>query len=359
MIDAKAIILAGGQGVRFWPVSRAKKPKQFLALGASKDSLIQATARRIEPLVGRDNIFFVTCEILRDAVREHVPHSRIVCEPMARNTAASIGLGAVCARNGGGDPVMIVLPADHAVKDEGLLRATLQEAVELAAASELLVTVGIPPACPHTGYGYIRRGQPLGGKTFIVKRFFEKPNLERAMRYCESGDYFWNSGMFIWRTSIVLKAIEQFLPSLYEGLVQIEGALGTAEESAVMRTVFESLDPISIDIGVLELARNCAMVEAHPFGWNDVGSWDAWAEHFRADESGNLLHGDTLAIESCDCIVHSEAGGGRKRLTALLGVENLVVIDAGDAILICPRDRVQDVRRVVDVLKQRGMEEFI
>ena len=330
----KAVILAGGQGARFWPVSRQKRPKQFLKLSGSGESLIQATARRVTPLVGRENLIVVTNSNLSGLVHEHVPEAQVIGEPVGRNTAASIGLAAIYARKNNPDAITIVLPADHAVKDEAKLRDTLKEAVQLADADSVLVTIGIPPSSPNTAYGYIRRGQRIHGNCFEVKRFYEKPSLERAIRYLESGDYFWNSGMFVWRAATILKSIEQFMPALYEGLIKIENAVGTADESRVMADVFEGLDSISVDFGVLELARNCTLVEAQPFGWNDVGSWDAWAEHFDADSEGNLLHGDAVVIESKGCIVHSDTEPSHRRMTALLGVENLVVIDSGDAVLI-------------------------
>ncbi len=359
MTLVKAAILAGGQGARFWPVSRRQRPKQFLKLGAADESLIQSTARRIEPLVGRSNIMVVTNDNLIDMVKEHVPHAQTIGEPCGRNTAASIGLAAIFARKENPDSIIIVLPADHSVKDEDKLRQTLKEAIELAEADDVLVTIGIPPAGPNTAYGYIQRGQRIHGRCCTVKRFYEKPSFERALHYVESGDYFWNSGMFVWRTETILKSIKQLMPQLYEGLCKIEKAIGTELERATMQEVFATLDSISIDFGILELARNCTLVEAIPFGWNDVGSWDAWAEHFDADGDGNLLHGDALVIESRGCIVHSDTLPSHKRLTALLGVENLVVIDAGDAVLICPRERVQDVRKVVDALKQKNRTELI
>lgn len=359
MPDVRAIILAGGQGARFWPVSRQRRPKQFLCMGSANESLIQATARRANALVGKDNISVVTNSILAEIVLEHVPNAHVIVEPFGRNTSASIGLAAIQLRRQSENAVMLVLPADHAVSDERQLLETWREAADLAAKGDHLVTIGIQPTRPDTAYGYIRRGDTISGNAYVVRRFFEKPNLERAMQYLESGDYFWNSGMFVWRVDAILRSIQQFMPLLHEGLLKIDKAIGTALEQPVLSEVFEKLDSISIDFGILELAQNCAVVLARPFGWNDVGSWDAWAEHFQIDPRGNLLHGDALAIESCNCIVHSPGEGSQKRLTALLGVENLVVIDAGDSVLICPRDRVQDVKRIVDVLKQRGRTDLI
>ena len=356
--NVKAAILAGGQGARFWPVSRRSRPKQFLRLGGTEESLIQATGRRIGVLVGESNVIVVTNDQLAPMVREHVAYAEVLAEPVARNTAASIGLAAVHAHKQSPETVLLVLPADHAVKDEDALRATLSAAIDAARSGEHLVTVGIPPAGPNTAYGYIQRGAPLQGRVAHVKRFYEKPSLERAIKYCEAGDFFWNSGMFIWRADTILAAIREHMPALYAGLQQIEAAIGTAAEKQVTAQVFAGLESVSIDFGVLELAKNCVIVEALPFGWNDVGSWDAWAEHFKPDAHGNLLHGQSLAIEANGCVVHADTSTGSPRFVALLGVQDLVVIDSGDAVLICPRDRVQDVRKVVDALKGNGRSDL-
>ncbi|MFM1848305.1 MAG: hypothetical protein RL417_1779 [Pseudomonadota bacterium] len=352
--DVTVVILAGGQGARFWPISRMRRPKQFLSISANGESLIQATARRVVGLVGAENVVIVTNKLHESLIREHVPYAAVMCEPVGRNTAASIGLAALHVRRRNPRGVMIVLPADHAVRDEGKLLKTLEEACSIAAAEDLLVTVGVPPTSPHTGYGYIKRSAALKGNGYLVGRFYEKPNLERARKYCESGDFYWNSGMFTWRADVILEALEEEMPELYAGLMKIDAVIGTPAEAVVTAEVFESLESVSIDFGVLEHARNCAVIAALDFGWNDVGSWDAWAEHFESDELGNLVRGDALLLDSKGCLVHSET-----RLAAVLGAENLIIIDSGDALLICPRDRVQDVRRIVDELKERGRKELV
>ncbi len=351
--NVKTVILAGGQGARFWPISRMKKPKQFLSISTSGESLLQATARRVEGLTGRDNLWIMTNVIHRPLIVEHVPYAKVVCEPVGKNTAASIGLAAAYLTQKGEDPVMLVLPADHAVKKEEDLIATFKEAIDLAQKKDLLVTIGVPPTTPNTGYGYIKKGKQIEGGSFEVQRFFEKPNLERAIKYFESGEFLWNSGMFIWRASVILKAIQDEMPQLYDGLMKIQKVIGTSQEEKVTKEVFEGLESISIDFGILEHARNCAVVSARPFGWNDVGSWDAWAEHFDTDENKNLLYGDALVIDAKNCVVHSQ-----NRLIAVLGIDDLVIIDSGDAMLVCPRSRVQDVRKIVDELKRQERNEF-
>ncbi|NDC37725.1 MAG: mannose-1-phosphate guanylyltransferase [Proteobacteria bacterium] len=353
-LKAQAVILAGGSGTRFWPISRTKRPKQFLSISQDNESLIAATARRLVPLVGKESVWVVTNIEHKGLVEEHVPFARIITEPVGRNTAASIGLAALHLRRQDPEQVMLLLPADHAVKDEAALRRTMERAIVTAAESSQLVTVGIPPTSPHTGYGYIKRGKPLSAGGFAVSRFYEKPNFERAKRYVESGDFLWNSGMFAWKVGVILDAIREFMPQLYEGLMRIDAVLHRPEEAATVTEVFAGLESISVDFGILEHARNCAVVAAEPFGWSDVGSWDAWAEHFTTDSNGNLLRGDTVIVDSKNCVVHSE-----KSLTAVIGAENLVIIDAGDALLVCPRGKVQEVRAVVEELKRRDRRDVM
>ena len=304
-------------------------------------------------MVGAENIVVVTNIVHRPLVEEHVPEARILCEPFGRNTAASIGLAALFLRRENPNTVMITVPADHAVSDATVLRRTLERAVVLASSGERLVTIGIEPTSPNTGYGYIRCGNELGERAFTVSRFFEKPSLERAQQYVASGEYLWNSGMFAWRVDAILKAIGDHMPALAEALAKIDTTIGTKREQPTIGEVFEKLESISIDFGVLEHAKNCAVVRAEPFGWSDVGSWDQWAEHFKPDERGNLLRGDAILVDSSGCIVHSE-----HRLTAVIGAENMIVIDSGDAILVCPREKVQEVRMVVEELRRRGRTEL-
>jgi mannose-1-phosphate guanylyltransferase len=354
MSEVYAVILAGGQGSRFWPVSRQRRPKQFLSISASGESLFQATARRIEPMCGKDRLLVVTNVMHKPLIEEQVTYAKVIAEPLARNTAASIGLAAISLERKDPQAVMIVLPADHAVTDEAAQRKVLAEAAALAGQKPLLVTIGIKPSSPNTAYGYIKRGQKLSESGYKVGRFFEKPNEERAKKYFESGDFFWNSGQFVWRVEVILRAIEEYMPDLYQALRTIQPALGTDRQDAVVEKAFSGLESVSIDFGVLEHTRNCAVIAAPNFGWNDVGSWDAWAGHFEHDADGNLVRGQALLIDSRGCVVQ-----GNGKMVAVLGAENLIVIDAHDATLVCPRERVQDVRKIVDELKKRGRNDLI
>ena len=346
--------MAGGQGTRFWPVSRLKCPKQFLSLTNSGVSLIRATADRVKKLCDKRALFVVTGPQHLDLVREHVPFAEIICEPEPKNTAASIGLAAVMLKQQDPNAVMVVLPADHSVSNEKALIVALQHAIEVAGTQKALVTVGIKPSHAHTGYGYMKRGARISDSVFKVSRFYEKPNSERAKLYVESGEYFWNSGMFVWRASVILDAISEHMPDLHRALLNIEAKLDSADLQKVMQEAFSALDSVSIDFGVLEHARNCAMVCAEDFGWSDVGSWDAWAENYNTDMDGNVVDASTISIGSRDCIVKSD-----KRTIALIGAENMVVIDSGDALLVCARDSLQDVKKVVEELRKRGRNDLI
>ncbi len=353
------VIMAGGQGTRFWPISRKSRPKQFLQIGAADESLIQATAGRAAGITDPGRVLVVGNAAHESLLREHVPSAKVVCEPDAKNTAAALGLSALHVRRLDPGAVMVALPADHMVSDEERFRKTIHEAARIAAEQDVLVTVGIVPTFPHTDYGYIRRGERLHGTScrrgaYMVSRFFEKPSLQRARVYFGSDEFYWNSGIFLWRPEVLLAAIHDYMPELHEGLMRIDRVLGTAEEAAALNEVYERLEPVSIDFGVMEHARNCVVIDAEPFGWDDVGSWDAWAEHLRLDEDGNAARGDAVFIDSSGCIVHSE-----HRCTAVLGAEDLVIIDSADALLVCPRDHVQDIKKIVSELRKRGRGELV
>ena len=356
--DVIVVILGGGQGTRFWPLSRTAKPKQFLSLGDGDESLIQATVRRVRPLVSEGNITVVANESLAELIEQHVPDAGRIVEPEARNTAACIGLAAVHAMvSSGADPVLVVLPADHSVSDEESLRKALREAIQVAKEHDVLVTIGIAPTSPHTGYGYIKRGNCVSGRVYAVERFFEKPSLQRAQKYIEHGGFSWNSGMFAWRASVLLEAFKAHMPDMYSGLCDIKAALeedGLERASDTVQRIFSTFESISIDFGVLEHARNCVVLDSEPFGWNDVGSWDQWAEKFDVDGNSNLLQGDALALDCSGCVVKAHG-----KHIAAVGLKDVVIVDSGDALLVVSREHVQDVRRVVAELKERGRTDLV
>ncbi len=347
-----AVIMAGGKGTRFWPRSREKKPKHLLDIVGAK-TIIQETIDRISPLIPPENILIVTgqshaAELIRQL--PEIPEKNIIIEPVGRNTAPCIGLASLHIRKKTPDDVMLVLPSDHLIADEVQFLKILGIAAEMAQRGDYLVTIGIKPTSPETGYGYIEQGVPKavirGEEIFEVRSVREKPDLEQAKKLLEQGRFSWNSGMFVWKTTTILNAIKQWLPDLYQGLVQIEEVLGSAGEEAAVDQVYRNTEAISIDYGVMEKARN-ALVIRGDFGWSDVGSWDALWEVSRKDEKGNTVRGHLIAIDSRNCLVYSPG-----KPVALVDVDDLIVVETDDVLMICKRGSSQDVKKVVDALEK-------
>ena len=351
-----ALIMAGGRGERFWPKSRSALPKQFLSLTGDGKTMIQLTVERIRSLVELEDVYIATNESYRELVMEQLPglpEENILCEPVGRNTAACIGLGALHMEKKYGDAVMLVLPSDHLIQQTAIFCDTLSDACRVAEEGENLVTLGITPNAPETGYGYIRFDATRRcGRAFGVERFVEKPDLETARAYLSSGEYLWNSGMFIWRVQSILHKLRCHMPESWAHLEKIGAAIGTAEEAAVLCTEFAALPSISIDYGVMEKAADI-WVLAGSFGWDDVGSWLAVERFNEKDAQGNVIRGDVIAVDTRNCILQ----GGR--LVAAVGVEDLIVVDAGDALLICRKDNAADIKKVLETLKSRNRTEYI
>lgn len=352
-----ALIMAGGQGERFWPRSRKQLPKQFLSLTEDNKTMIQLTVERILPLVDMEDIYIATNESYKSLVKEQLPllpEENILCEPVGRNTAPCIGLGAACISAKYEDALMIVLPSDHVIKCIDVFRETLEAACETAEAGENLVTMGITPNYPETGYGYIKffKDQTLG-QANLVQQFVEKPDLETAKGYLASGEYLWNSGMFVWKVSTILKKMEEFLPGTYAGLMNIKSALGTNAFVEVLRDEFQKFESVSIDYGILEKADHIYTLPGN-FGWDDVGSWLAVKRLHEPDENDNLLLGNVIAIDSENCIVE-----GNKRLIAMAGIKDLIVVDEEDAILICHKDNAAQIKDIIKNLKDKNLEQYL
>jgi mannose-1-phosphate guanylyltransferase/mannose-6-phosphate isomerase len=341
-LDVRAVILAGGSGTRLWPLSRLQAPKQFLQL-IGEDTLLEATVNRLSPLIPKSQVVIVTNEETANGAgyRALAPYERIL-EPVARNTAAAIGAAAVRYRLEGIDPVLVVLPSDHLIRDVPAFQTALGLAVE-AAESGKLVTFGIRPTGPETGFGYIQSGS--GGSLREVKAFHEKPDLATAKRFVESGDYFWNSGMFVWRASAILREIESTLPALHEMLATLgKDSHDVAGFAPALKRHFGSAPSISIDHGVLEKSRNLFMVPGD-FGWSDVGSWDAVYDISEKDGDLNSVQGNVVAIDCRNTLVRSH-----DRLVAVVDVEDISVIETPDAVLVMRRGASQNVRKVVERL---------
>ena len=349
-----AVIMAGGKGERFWPQSTSRRPKQVLSLVGGKP-LIQLAVERLEGLIPAQRVLVVTSHDLVDPIQKgapQLPPENVIGEPIPRDTAAAcaLGMAAVQARDPQG--VICTLTADHIIGDREVFHATLREGAELAQARKALVTIGITPTYPSSGYGYIEGDKPVEGpgRTSFVqaKRFVEKPDRETAARYIESGCFCWNSGMFIWSVPVFRDALKRYRPVLLVMADQMTPRFGTPEFAEVLECEYAGLEKISIDYAVMERADNIIMAKG-TFFWDDVGAWPAIENHFPKDADHNVILGQGEAIDSSGNVVVSH-----ERLTALIGVKDLVVIQAEGATLICPKERAQDVKQMVQRLTESG-----
>jgi len=354
-----AVIMAGGRGARFWPRSRESKPKHLLDIVSDK-TIIRETVDRIRPMIPPDKMLVVTGEShAQELIRQlpEIPQENIIIEPVGRNTAPCIGLAALHIKRKTPDAVMLVLPSDHLIRNEKQFRKVLNVAAIVAQRGDYLVTVGIRPTGPETGYGYIEQGQEQdaveGETVYNVRSVREKPDLAQAQALLEQGSFSWNSGIFVWRVSAILNALAKWLPDLYEGLLQIDMALGTVREAAVVEQVYRQARSVSIDYGVMEKARNTLVIPGD-FGWSDVGSWDALWEVSPHDEQGNAVRGEAITVDSRNCLVHSPG-----KTVALVGVEDLIIVETGDALMVCKRGASQDVRKVVDRLEREQKHKYL
>ncbi len=354
-----AVIMAGGRGERFWPKSRNNFPKQFLSLTADGETMIQKTVSRLLPLVAYEDIFIVTNENYVSVVKEQLPKlpvENILAEPMAKNTAPCIGFAAMVINKKYDDAIMLVLPSDHLIKYEDMYIDTLKQAIRVAKEGKNLVTIGITPTYPETGYGYIKFAKHKDDQSagvYEVDKFVEKPDLDTAKEYLSSRKYLWNSGMFVWKISSIMDNFNEFLPDMKDGLQNIKNAVGTDTFEQVLHDSFESFNSDSIDFAIMEKAKDIFTISGS-FGWDDVGSWLALERINQTDEHGNYMSGDVVTIGTERSIV---CGG--KRLVAVVGVEDIIVVDTDDAILICSKDNTQDVKKVIENLKICNRRELI
>ncbi len=350
-----AVILAGGSGTRFWPKSRQDKPKQLLNI-IGPSTMLRQTVERILPLIPYERILIVAGERLEAAVREDLPElpsENFLLEPAGRNTAPAIGLAAAVLQKRDPSSIMAVLPADHTIQKQDRLLEVLNQGAAIVKDHEVLITVGITPTRAETGYGYIEQGEPFSHGIFRVARFREKPDQETAEAFLKAGGFSWNSGMFLWKSADILGAMERFSPRLHRGLMAIGKALGTAKQDATIRQIYGKLDGDSIDYAIMEKSEDILVIPAD-LGWSDVGCWSALEEVLQEDGDGNIAQGETVLIDTRNSIFYSEG-----RIIAAVGVDDLIVVETGDALLVCRKDKVQDVRKIVDLLKDRGLDHYL
>jgi mannose-1-phosphate guanylyltransferase len=355
-----ALIMAGGVGTRLWPLSRRDRPKQSLKLVGER-TMFEHAIDRIAPIFQPEEIFVVTgaehVGVLWAQAPE-LPQENFIIEPEGRGTAPAIGLGAIHLHRDDPDAVMTVLTADHFITDVPLFRRVLAAAAH-AAEEGHLVTLGIKPASPSTGYGYIKQGKSLGQvdgfEAFRVERFTEKPSSETAIHMVESGEYSWNSGMFIWRVDRILEEFERQMPDFYAQLAEVQATLGTPGYKPTLARVWPQVTKQTIDYGVMEGAKDVAVTPVD-IGWSDVGSWASLLELLPADEDGNTVVGPHVGIDTRDSLIFNRDG---KRLVATIGVHDLIIVDTEDALLVCPREREQEVREMVQLLRSEERNEYL
>lgn len=353
------VIMAGGGGTRFWPLSRQKTPKQLLNL-SGKELMVNEAVERMATVIGKSNIFIVTADVqapaMLTATQGRVFPRNILAEPAARNTAACIGYSAMEILRKYGDGVMIITPADHYIEDVPALTEIFKTAIVTAETEDKLVTIGLKPTFPSTGFGYIKYDSEAAGSVKPVIEFREKPDEETAKAYVESGEYAWNSGMFIWKASLILDKLKEYTPDIYQDLKVIGDAMNTASEQEVLHKIYPNIRKISIDYAVMEpsAAKGDVLVIPGDCGWNDVGSWDMMDILHEPDESGNVCLGDVTTIGVKDSVIFSSG-----RIVTALDVENIVIVETADAVMVCRKDKAQDVKKIVDSLKEAERVELL
>jgi len=359
-----AAIMAGGGGTRLWPLSRKHRPKQSLRI-VSERTLFQIAVDRLRTLIPAERIYVITVTEQAPQLQEDaplIPKANFIIEPQPKGTASVVGLAAIQLQARDEESVMAVLTADHIIRNEEAFRELLRAAFEIASSGEL-VTLGISPNYPTSGYGYIRRGEKLGEikdrEYFRTVEFKEKPSIEVAAEYVRSGDYSWNSGMFVWKTARILEEIALHMPELASGLHQVKDAFGTATESAVLEKVWDDLQNETIDFGIMEHVARSVVLPADDLEWLDIGGWARLFDIFPVDESGNLrLIPESILLDTQNSLIFQEKTK-TDRLFALMGVSDLIVVDTGDVVLICPRSKAEEVRKIVGLLSEQGKSKFI
>jgi mannose-1-phosphate guanylyltransferase len=354
-----AVIMAGGGGTRLWPLSRQETPKQLLKI-INKKSLFRIAIDRLDGLFDFDHIFVVTIKDQLEKLREdapEIPLKNYLIEPMPKGTAAVVGLAATYLQKIDPDAVMAVLTADHIIENIPVFQKLLIKA-KTAALNRYLVTLGIKPTFPATGYGYIEAGEKIIGlDSFYVKNFKEKPNLDTANEYIKSNTYFWNSGMFVWGVGTILDEFKKQMPVLHEKLEKIKTRIKQNKLFDEINDIWETIEPQTIDYGIMEGASGTVILPAHDLGWKDVGSWDSLYTILEADMDGNIqLANQLINVESKNILVQSS---DEKKLIAVVGLEDLVIVDDGNALLVCKRGETQKVRQVIKLIKEKGLNKYL
>ncbi|EGG32425.1 mannose-1-phosphate guanylyltransferase [Paenibacillus sp. HGF5] len=358
-MDITCVLMAGGKGERFWPKSRTNLPKQFLNISGNK-SMIQQSIERLEKLIDITRVFVVTNGLYAELIKAqipHLPHDNIIIEPIGRNTAPCIGLASIVIEEKFPDSTMVVLPSDHIIENEEGFIKILKTGIEVAQDNKSLVTLGIKPSYPETGYGYIESTQEKlyinDLEVFKVNKFVEKPDLEAAEKYLEAGNFYWNSGIFIWRTEVIRSYFKIFMPEVHDVLETMKNGFKFLNRNEIIESEFIKMPDQSIDYGIMEKVDDIFVIPC-VFGWDDVGSWTALERINDLDEHGNVIRGNILNLDTKRCIIESNG-----KLIATLGIEDLIVVDTEDVTLICAKDKAQEVKTLLKELRMQKLEQYL
>lgn len=351
------LILAGGKGTRLYPLSRQKEPKQFLKI-INNRSFLQNTVDRLKLLVNKENIYIVTNKEYEEKIKneiEHINKENIFTEPLNKETATCIGLSATKLLKKDKDAVMVILPSDHHIEENDKFVQVLKQAIEIAERRRGLVTIGIPPIRPETGYGYIEMGKQINGKmvSYKISRFTEKPNIEVAKDFLSKGNYLWNSGMFIFRADVILREIEKYIPKMYKSLMDIYIHLGQEDEEEIIKQEYKTIDGISIDFGIMQKTRKAYVIKAD-FSWDDIGNFSALSKFLNSQRTNSISK--KVFLEECNnCSVF-----GGNRLIVGLGVNDLVIVDTGEVLLVMDKNKEQEIKQLLkDMEKNKELEEYL
>ena len=353
------LIMAGGSGTRFWPRSRVNKPKQYLNIFGNQ-SLIQESVQRFANFIPNDSIYIVSAKNQRVVLEEqtrNIPKENLIYEPLGKNTLPAIGLAALFIDRKDPEGILIVSPSDHLIQNNDLFKETIESAVLIAEEKGGIVTIGIAPTFPATGYGYVQIadqihiGQPI--KAYTVDKFVEKPNLPLAKSYLQSGGYFWNSGIFVFRVSDLLQSVQEFAPALYDDLMLIKEHIGTDDYEDALNKIYSKVESISIDFGILEKANNVFLVQGN-FVWNDLGSWEEVYKYDQKDENLNACIGEVIFLDTQKSYVYAA-----ESLVAVVGLEDVIVVQEGKRILVCRRDHAEEIKQVVNEISKRKLSQHL
>ena len=359
MSNNYCLIMAGGAGTRFWPRSRVKKPKQYLSLFGNQ-SLIQETVSRFANFIPEESIYIVSAKSQKEVLEEqtaNLPKENLIYEPVGKNTLPAIGLAALFIAKKDPNGILIVSPSDHLIQNDELFIQTIESATLIAEKKDGIVTIGITPKFPATGYGYVKTadeitiGQSI--KSYSVNKFVEKPNLKVATEYLESGGFFWNSGIFVFKVSVFLESVSKYSPRLYADLLRINEFIDTEDYEEALNWIYNEVESISIDYGILEKAENVFLVQGD-FVWNDLGSWEEVYKYGKKDENQNSQKGEVVFIDTKNSYVYAPDS-----LVAVVGLDDVIVVQEGDTILVCKRDHAEEIKQVVGEINKRKLNQYL